>query len=293
MIINYEVKNLFFLLLKRWYIVVAAALLCAVVVIPLSSASFNAAVENYKQKMDFDSILEEETRKKQTEDAEKEKEILEELDEQKGVQDLIYATAYYGFELSSDSEFLFENVKKEEERTRDAYINTMDNAVKVSNSDIFAIQLYESIKDQLLLSYNQFRGIYSVSIVPGMNIIELSLKDVPEIELDSFVKQFPKQMVRYLEDSTGTKVEMTLNNIIKTEEPKESSVTLNEALNLQKIAAKKLQFNREILREPTMKGNQIKYMVSAGLFGAVVACFGVLMADFFIRSAKREKNCSL
>lgn len=286
MTVNYEVKDLLFIIIKKWYVVVAIAIVFALVATPLSKASYEYAVKKYKERTSFQILLEEQRAgyEKQKQ-GEKENVIMQETPE---VYPVINASAFFSINELQPAEQVVESNESYQENLRNRQ-DIINNISEFTKDDLFLVPQFNDANEGCdSLNYSAFKDSFSIRAIPGTNLMQFHFYNIPESVFDIFTMNYATDISNFLEEKIGLHITMQLEQKALDENPEEATTSISiktqEELELERQAKLIQERNLVILREPSVQAEKTKYMVSAGLFGALLACFSILIFDFIKRS---------
>lgn len=264
MTVDYDLKSTLTYLKKKWYVILVTTIIAAVVSMPLSKASFESTLSSYNRSVNFDVLLEEE---------------LERLGYQPSVpqgaldrsdEHIVRVSVFY--EVTSDS--------------TDKLDQVLSNIAVFTKDEVFLNAFLNTIPNVKVSAFNDLQ----VSLISGTNCVRLVLSSIEQAMLDEFVKLYPASLSDFFAQTLSLNIKMTLSRIIIHEGLMQPEIEYVDPVyqSAYSNAQAKLSRNLAILQEPTQRSVGGKYMLTAGIFGAMLGIFIVLFMDYIRRSSKKE-----
>lgn len=283
MLVEFSVFQIVKTLFKKWYILLAVGVICAVIVKPFSNAQYNSSLQQYNEKTDFQTIYNELIEKNlKVDDVVNSTDIPEEAKPSK------FSSAKYFFSIDTSQLPEYIDINKDKYQFFDDLLHNVNMLSKDITAPIYnkMPELHDNI------SYAGFNNYYFYEY-KGTNIFAIEFMEIPK----PAVKLISKELANYFQEElqTNLNIAVSIKNISTTLdmgkiliEPEVLSEFSED--ELLALTTQKLEFNKTILKEPSLQNVTVKNLGVAFLVGILLASFIVLLIDYLLLCYRFEKK---
>jgi len=263
MIIEYSVPQVIKILLKRWYVLILCGVLFATVVIPLSSAQYAKALEQYNNHTNFEYVYNDLSEKNLT---------VQESSVNNSSQSTL-PVKYY-FEINS-----YEDLSQGD---------LLQSAGAISADILVSVYNITPAINEVLV-YNGFVNGYTFYSYAGTSRFSVAFASIPENAINLFPEVYALFLQESINTNLGINAVISPVSIVRKAEAITAAAPTPDNDRIFELTEQKIKFNKIILREPTPKSIGFQVLGVAFIAGLLLSAFVVLMVDYLICCCKIEK----